>query len=132
MLPLIQANEIKLAVVDYLRSTFSFEDTQLDQAFQDALMSHRRGMFKGPYMQVRLPFDKVESEEDKATLDKALYVKPPFEPYIHQYKSFIKLSTRDNHTPEPVILTTGTGSGKTESFLFPLLDYCYQNRAKQG
>jgi DEAD/DEAH box helicase domain-containing protein len=132
MLPLIQANEIKLAVVDYLRSTFSFEDTQLDQAFQDALLSHRRGMFKGPYMQVRLPFDKVESVEDKATLEKALYVKPPFEPYIHQYKSFIKLSTRDNHTPEPVILTTGTGSGKTESFLFPLLDYCYQNRTKQG
>lgn len=37
-----------------------------------------------------------------------------------------------NGEPEPTLLTTGTGSGKTESFLFPILDYCYKNRDKKG
>ena len=132
MLPLLQADEIKRAVVDYLRSTFNFEDAALDHSFEDFLLNERRGMFKGPYMQLRLPFDKITLESDKEALNKALFVKPSFDPYHHQFVSFLKLSTRNNHKPEPVILTTGTGSGKTESFLFPLLDYCYQNRETAG
>ncbi|MFT4756580.1 MAG: DEAD/DEAH box helicase domain-containing protein, partial [Vicingaceae bacterium] len=132
MLPLLQANEIKRAVVDYLRSTFDFQDAALDQSFEDFLLNERKGMFKGPYMQLRLPFDKITTDGDKEALDKALFVKPPFEPYHHQFVSFLKLSTRNDHRPEPVILTTGTGSGKTESFLFPLLDYCYQHRDTPG
>lgn len=132
MLPLLQANEIKRAVVDYLRSTFNFEDATLDQSFEEFLLNERRGMFKGPFIQLRLPFDKITTDGDKELFKKALFVKPPFDPYHHQFISFTKLSTRNNHKPEPVILTTGTGSGKTESFLFPLLDYCYQHRNKSG
>lgn len=132
MLPLLQANEIKRAVVDYLRSTFNFEDAQLDQSFEDFLLNEQKGMFKGPFIQMRLPFDKIESDHDKEVFDKALFVKPAFDPYHHQFVTFKKLSTRNGHNPEPVILTTGTGSGKTESFLFPLLDYCYQHRDKPG
>lgn len=132
MLPLLQANEIKRAVVDYLRSTFNFEDAALDQSFEEFLLNERRGMFKGPYMQLRLPFDKITSDSDKEIFEKSLFVKPSFDPYHHQFASFAKLSTRNGHNPEPVILTTGTGSGKTESFLFPLLDYCYQNRDTPG
>lgn len=132
MLPLLQADEIKRAVVDYLRSTFNFEDAAIDQSFEDFLLNERRGMFKGPYMQLRLPFDKITLESDKEALNNALFVKPSFAPYHHQFVSFVKLSTRNNHKPEPVILTTGTGSGKTESFLFPLLDYCYQHRNTSG
>ena len=36
---------------------------------------------------------------------------------------------KGGHQPVPTLLTTGTGSGKTECFLYPILDYCYhQNR----
>ena len=132
MLPLLQAEEIKHAVVEYLKSTFDFEDKNLDQAFEDFLLDKHKGMFKGPYMQIRLPFEKVDNEDDRKTLNEALFVKPSFDPYHHQFESFKRLSTRNEHEPEPVILTTGTGSGKTESFLFPLLDYCYQNRHTPG
>lgn len=133
MLPLIQAEEIKHSVVEYLKATFNFEDKELDQAFEDFLMHRRNGMFKGPYMQMRLPFEKVEENSlEEKELNEALYVKPSFLPYIHQYESFLRLSTRNGHEPEPVILTTGTGSGKTESFLYPLLDYCYQNHDTPG
>ena len=34
--------------------------------------------------------------------------------------------------PQPTILTTGTGSGKTEAFLYPLLDYARQHQKTHG
>ena len=107
MLPLLQANEIKRAVVDYLRSTFNFEDTQLDQSFEDFLVNERKGMFKGPYVQMRLPFEKLAKETSSKTdwedYQNALFVKPSFDPFEHQFVSFKKLSTRNGHEPEPVI-----------------------------
>jgi DEAD/DEAH box helicase domain-containing protein len=128
MLSLIQADEIKSAVVEYLKATYNFDDKKLEQAFADFLYNKRNGMFKGPYIQIRLPFEQVDKE---VNLDDILAIQPSFPPYLHQYEAFKRLSTRNND-PKPVILTTGTGSGKTESFLFPLLDYCYQNMGRPG
>lgn len=131
MLPLLQAEEVKHAVVEYLKATYNFADKELEQAFEDFLYHQRQGMFKGPYMQLRLPFEKLEKEEADR-LKELLYVRPNFNPYKHQFNSFERLSNRNGHEPAPVILTTGTGSGKTESFLYPLLDYCYQHRHSPG
>ena len=128
MLSLIQAEEIRSAVVEYLKATYNFDDKKLEQAFADFLYNKRTGMFKGPYIQIRLPFEQVGEE---VNLDDIMTIKPGFQPYLHQYEAFKRLSTKNND-PKPVILTTGTGSGKTESFLFPLLDYCYKNIGKPG
>ena len=129
MLPLLQAEEIKQSVTEYLKATFSFADRHLRQAFEDFLMDKRKGMFKGPYLQIRLPFSKEGEIEELNTL---LEIKPDFIPFDHQFEAFRRLSARNDHNPEPVILTTGTGSGKTESFLFPILDYCYQHQDQPG
>ncbi len=128
MLSIIQAAEIKNAVVEYLKATYNFNDRQVEQAFEDFLYSKRNGMFKGPYVQIRLPFEKVEKGTN---LNEVLAIHPNFDPYLHQYESFKRLSTQNNQ-PQPVILTTGTGSGKTESFLYPLLDYCFKNVGRPG
>lgn len=129
MLPLIQAEEIKYSVTEYLKATFNFQDKNLDNALSDFLFHKRNGMFKGPYVQIRLPFEKTEESDN---VEHYIKIKPGFAPYKHQFEAFKRLSTRNEHMPEPVILTTGTGSGKTESFLFPLLDYCYQHRNTPG
>jgi DEAD/DEAH box helicase domain-containing protein len=129
MLPLLQAEEIKQSVTEYLKATFSFADRNLRQAFEDFLMDKRKGMFKGPYLQIRLPFSKEGKMEELNTL---LEITPDFIPFDHQFEAFRRLSARNDHNPEPVILTTGTGSGKTESFLFPILDYCYQHQDQPG
>src|SRR5208337_2716949 len=48
------------------------------------------------------------------------YVFPmTMKPYVHQVESWTLL--RDP-TPQSVLVTSGTGSGKTECFLLPLLD----------
>ncbi|MDG5800797.1 DEAD/DEAH box helicase [Marinilabiliaceae bacterium ANBcel2] len=128
MLSLIQTEELKNAVVEYLKATFNFDDKHVEQAFEDFLFHKRKGMFKGPYIQIRLPYQKLEKD---ILLSDILDVYPNFTPYIHQYIAFQRLTTQNNE-PKPLILTTGTGSGKTESFLFPLLDYCYKRRDTPG
>ena len=51
-----------------------------------------------------------------------LEIAPNFPPYKHQFEAFKRLHTQDNHIPQPTLLTTGTGSGKTGSFLIPLIE----------
>ena len=140
MLSLLQAEEIRNAVVEYLKATYNFDDKNVEQAFEDFLYAkrgvntkkdaanYRDGMFKGPYIQIRLPFEQIDNSINLADV---LTIAPNFAPYQHQYQAFKRLSTQNNK-PQPVILTTGTGSGKTESFLYPLLDYCYKNMNRPG
>jgi len=47
--------------------------------------------------------------------------------YVHQVQAIDSILA--SHT---TIISTGTGSGKTESFLIPLLHYCLKQRGKQG
>ena len=44
-------------------------------------------------------------------------------PYLHQLQAWRRLSSLDRE-PQPTLVTTGTGSGKTEAFLVPVLDHC--------
>lgn len=121
MIPSILANEIKWTVADYLDTTFSFQDEELGEHLKDFILNPRHGMFKGPYLSVRLPFRKANKDEGNLTIF------PPFTPYVHQLKSFERLSTQGK-SPLPTLITTGTGSGKTECFTYPILDHCYHNR----
>ena len=62
MLSLLQAEEIKNAVVEYLKATYNFDDKTVEQAFEDFLYNKRHGMFKGPYIQIRLPFERIDHD----------------------------------------------------------------------
>jgi ATP-dependent helicase YprA (DUF1998 family) len=57
-----------------------------------------------------------------------LVAPPGFVPYAHQARAFERLDSLRG-TPRPTIVTTGTGSGKTESFLLPMLDHCHRQVA---
>ena len=126
MLPLQQAYEVRSAVLEYIKATFHFKDNEVGKAFYQFIEDSRNGLFKGPYVSLKTPFVKAK-EEEQIPLD----IRPPFTPHLHQIQAFRRLTTHDGHQPEPTLLTTGTGSGKTECFLFPVLDYVYQmNREK--
>lgn len=128
MLSLQQAIEIRESILAYLKATFTFQDKAVHQAFYDFVTHPTEGIFKGPYLSLKLPFVKAHPEE---TLAVPLDIKPDWVPYDHQVKSWHRLSTQEQ-IPQPTIVTTGTGSGKTESFMYPMLDYCYQNLHRKG
>lgn len=128
MLPLHQAQEIKDSLKAYLRASFDFIQPGMKEAFEAFVDDPENGLFKGPYVSVKLPFVKASSAAAEAI---PLDVKPSWAPFRHQVLSWERLSVR-NGEPEPTLVTTGTGSGKTESFLYPVLDYCMQKQEQPG
>ncbi len=93
--------------------------------FKGALQSLAEScsLFHDPYITVRLPFRQA------SCMPKCFEaVKPPFMPHIHQAKAFERLARNYQSS----IIATGTGSGKTECFLFPILDYCFRHRKEPG
>jgi DEAD/DEAH box helicase domain-containing protein len=133
MIPLTIAEEIRTTILDYLATTFNFQDEEVEKALLDFLApkpngeTQADGLFKGPYVSLRLPFRKAD-----AGAEIPLEIRPNFLPYAHQLRSFERLSGREGRKPKPTLITTGTGSGKTECFLFPVLDYCYAHRGEAG
>lgn len=129
MLPSVVVAQVRESLLDYLRTTFQLRDAKLEEALFRFLVDAEEGLFRGPYLDVRLPFRKAEPEAELP-----LDVGPPFTPYLHQLRAFERLTSRDGHRPLATLVTTGTGSGKTECFLYPVLDHCRRERqrGKQG
>lgn len=128
MLPAHLAENIRKQVLFYLQSTFDFRDKAVDKAFERFLTDPDTGLFKGPWVQLRRPFRPADQDE---TVPFDFPVE--FHPFKHQNRSWRRLSS-NGAKPKPTIVTTGTGSGKTECFLFPVLDHCLRacNDGQQG
>ncbi|MTB89049.1 DEAD/DEAH box helicase [Aeromicrobium senzhongii] len=122
LLPSTQAARVRDGLVDYLRTTFALADDDAGRALQEFLEDQSNGIFKGPYLRLRLPFRPAEDGWRDS-----LEWYEGFPPYGHQAAAFRRLTSlglgAERPRPEPTLVTTGTGSGKTESFLYPILDH---------
>lgn len=107
---------------EYLRSSFHFGDDNLQRLFEKQL--EKEELFKGPYVDLNLPFQR--GRNIMQLIDAGIVCKSFLELgdidfdrplYSHQEESINQISRGQN-----AIITTGTGSGKTESFLFPVLN----------
>lgn len=125
MLPAHLAENIRKQVLFYLQSTFDFRDKTVDRAFERFLTDPDTGLFKGPWVQLRRPFRPADQDE---IVPFAFPVR--FHPFKHQNRAWRRLTSTDQ-PPQSTIVTTGTGSGKTECFLLPILDHCLRAR-RQG
>lgn len=128
LLPSLQAEEIRRGLVDYLATTFALADAEPRQALSEFLDDPVDGIFKGPYLRIRMPFRPADDGWSDL-----LDWTPPFPPYRHQAQAYARLTSKnlgpDRPRPLPTIVTTGTGSGKTEAFLHPVIDHCLRARA---
>ncbi|WP_424185357.1 DEAD/DEAH box helicase [Actinokineospora sp. G85] len=127
MLPSLIAGELQTALTKYLGTTFALADEDVRERLETFLTSPEDGIFRGPYVRLRLPFEPA-GEGWRSGVD---WTPEGFQPYHHQAEAFTRLGSKSAR-PRPTLVTTGTGSGKTESFLIPIIDHCLRHRGSQG
>lgn len=138
--PNFAANNIEDAFRAYIETRFSFADAAYARSFSDAL--NRQGQIaKGPYIELSNSyqaggtlrelmaggmasplFEGLEScpeQQKEIKLDRPLY--------LHQEESLLKAADKRN-----LVVTTGTGSGKTECFLLPILNALLNEESQHG
>ncbi len=123
MLPSILAKQLEKGIGDYIETTFPMTNEPFKGSIQK-LLETKDSVYHEPYVAVRLPFRVAE---EMPTCFEAIH--PAYLPYVHQQKAFERLTGDDGRS---TLVATGTGSGKTECFLYPILEYCYQHRGERG
>lgn len=114
----------------YLMTTFPIADEHMAQQVKRHLthgVGGERYLSKGPYVYLNQPFEQGPTlEELRRELNLHPVVKKvfPFE-YLHKHQ---ELAVRSIVAGKHTIMATGTGSGKTEGFLLPIVDYCAKMR----
>ena len=63
MLPFQQAYEVQHSIIECLKATFSFKDKTVYEAFYKFVTDAEDGIFKEPYVSVKLPFLKATDDE---------------------------------------------------------------------
>lgn len=114
----------------YLLTTFSTNNEQYNKQLKEAL-SRDKAIADGPYISMSDPFEKGETLEmlaARGVVSNRIVSFKQFHPsrslYLHQQSAIEKVRDGQN-----LIVTTGTGSGKTESFLIPVFDQLLREEA---
>ena len=121
MIPSTLAAEVSGALRDFLSTGFGPSNPALSDVVKDFL-DDPDNLLKGPYLSVDLPFQRAP-EGDEPFPETPL----GFTPYRHQCTAFDRLTSGRS-----TVIATGTGSGKTECFLYPMLDHCRTRAGTPG
>lgn len=124
--PVDTTQRIRDAYLRYLKTIKPFQDSRLREEFSRALDEDDM-LVKGPYIELTPPFKAGRPLQDlisegllssrfrELCHEEGLRLDRPL--YLHQEEAIRKIRQGRN-----IVITTGTGSGKTEAFLIPILD----------
>jgi DEAD/DEAH box helicase domain-containing protein len=124
MLPSVLAAQLQRGLSDYIETTFPMTNPVFRGSIK-RFLDTPKAVFHEPYINVHLPFRIAEEDGT----DQFTAIHPQFKPYVHQKKAYDRI-LGDNG--KSTLIATGTGSGKTECFLYPVLEYCYRRRGEPG
>ncbi|MBI9088305.1 MAG: DEAD/DEAH box helicase [Desulfobacterium sp.] len=122
MYPSVVVQQVEQGIQDFLRTTFSISTPHFHDVMEGFLAEN--ALFAGPYLSLALPFKQGRSGRDRFSSFRMKYL-----PHAHQEQSFDNLS---GSSPVSTLVATGTGSGKTECFLYPILHHCWLHRHEPG
>lgn len=134
MNPIKLSQQLQNTLINYLTTTFDVnrdgEEAELANFIKHSF-SRPRALFAGPYLELTAPYETAETLQDladKGTVSPKLLEMPCFKQgkplpvdaplYTHQATALRKLCTEDRN----IVVSSGTGSGKTECFLIPILN----------
>ncbi|MEI6415173.1 MAG: DEAD/DEAH box helicase, partial [Pseudomonadota bacterium] len=116
MLPSLLAREVQNGLKHFLITGFEPSDP-LFAGIMRRFTENEALWMKGPYLQIGLPF-RIGTQ-GRRFFDHFEMEHPG---YVHQEVAWQRLAS--DHLAASTLIATGTGSGKTECFLYPLLDHC--------
>ena len=140
--PIKTTEYLRSAYERYLKTIYPFQDENLREGFWTQLAQKDR-LVKGPLLEASPPFETGRSVEQlvadgvlhpnfRELCDSTQHLdKPPLPRrrslYVHQDQAIVNVVQKRRN----LVVATGTGSGKTESFLIPILNYL-MNEEERG
>ena len=141
--PIKASEHIRETYLRYLTTTFGLKEPDLAKQFRQRARE-APGLFRGPILEGTPKYKKGKSLLDLIT-EENCYLSQEFpnyapglsesetkealpldrELYFHQEKALRKTIGENRN----IVIATGTGSGKTEGFLFPIIDHLLKERA---
>src|SRR5579885_2947234 len=138
MQPFGAVEKIKENYQRFVETSFPIKDPLLQREFQ-RLIQQEQLLWQEPYISLSRPYvsgGTLKQLVDEGYVQEEILSFPffhapkPSNPrlYYHQREAIKRLTTFRAHKPRNTIIATGTGSGKTEAFLSPILDHCLRHQ----
>ncbi|MFP8890629.1 DEAD/DEAH box helicase [Natrialbaceae archaeon A-CW2] len=121
--PLQFAEEVNKQYLRYQLTSARLADKDLGDQFQNKIWGSNSPLFKGPFVSLSRAYKEgssVESLVNEDLLHKRMRTIVPY-PNLYEHQ---EQALRAIKGGKDTLVTTGTGSGKTESFLYPIIDRC--------
>lgn len=123
MIPGLLAQDVAQSLCEFIVTGFETDTWPFSGKFEKLVNSYNDGeaFIKGPYVSINLPFSKSKDSSTGFFKD----FSTEHSPFTHQQQAWVNLSS--HLKSKSTLVATSTGSGKTECFLYPLLDHCLRN-----
>lgn len=148
--PIGAFDKIKENYIRYFENAYKISDKNLDEE-RITLLKKNDNLYKSPYLELLPEYNSCESINDIGELAETFteafgsedvsrqffedFIKKGlmnYIPYVHQVDMLKKVFCHEEGRYNNAVITTGTGSGKTESFLLPLLAQLFKEAKTWG
>lgn len=123
MNPVLLGRQVSESLRDLVRASFPMSSRPFVGAV-DRFLEEPRNFLQGPWISVDMPFAQADTSDEPFP-----EIPMGFRPYAHQMQAFDRLRGPD---PRSTLVATGTGSGKSECYLMPILDHCRTQAGQPG
>ena len=128
MNPILLARHVQESLRELVHTTLN-SSSRAFEGMVDRFLDDPAHFIKGPWLSVDMPFRQIDGAVDGTWTQPFPEIPLRFAPYQHQMDVFARLS---GTMMRSTLVATGTGSGKTESYLWPIFEHCRQQQGQPG